>query len=91
VSDGRDVVDSDLEGGVDMISKFKSVSCPSCGDCDLDLMDYDSLMVLKPDLGLFTITCPNCKTKVSSIQVIPEELRPKVLMVAEEVDAGMGR
>jgi hypothetical protein len=54
-------------------------------------MDYDSLMVLKPDLGLFTITCPNCKTKVSSIQVIPEELRPKVLMVAEEVDAGMGR
>jgi C4-type Zn-finger protein len=84
------LANSDLEGGADMTTKLKVIACPSCGQRNLDLMHYDSLMVLKPDLGLFTILCPNCKVKVSSIQPIPDELMPKVRTVAEEVGAGMG-
>lgn len=64
--------------------------CPSCKKRDLNLLDYDSLMVLKPGLGLFMIECPTCSVKVSSIQPIPAELTPEINEAALQVGAGMG-
>lgn len=65
--------------------------CPSCSKRDLNLLNYSSLMVLKPDLGLFTIQCPTCSARISTIQPIPEELAGSVALAALEVGAGMGK
>lgn len=64
--------------------------CPSCGARTLSLFEYVSLMALRVDLGLFTIECPQCQTKVSSIQPIPPQLQKEVVRTAAEVNAGMG-
>ena len=47
-------------------------------------------MVLRRDLGLFTIDCPDCGAKISSIQTIPDSLHEEVYRAAAEVHAGMG-
>ena len=65
--------------------------CPSCGLRVLNLLNYGSLMVLRRDLGLFTIECPNCSERVSSIQSIPDELKCEIEAAAVEIGAGMGR
>lgn len=67
------------------------LDCPSCGMHDLNLLNYSALMVIRKDLGLFTMTCPNCSQKVSSIQSIPPELKEEVDQAALEIGAGMGR
>lgn len=64
--------------------------CPSCGMRDLNLDDYVSLLVLKPCMGLFTLQCPSCQAKVSSIQAIPSDLEPVVVEAAQKLNAGMG-
>ena len=64
--------------------------CPSCGLSTLNLFEYSSLMALRQDLGLFTVECPNCQSKISSIQPIPLQLQKEVIRVANEVNAGMG-
>ncbi|MCI9627816.1 MAG: UDP-N-acetylmuramoylalanyl-D-glutamate--2,6-diaminopimelate ligase [Eggerthellaceae bacterium] len=64
--------------------------CPSCGLSTLNLFEYSSLMALRQDLGLFTVECPNCQSKISSIQPIPLQLQKEVVRVANEVNAGMG-
>ncbi|WP_165056470.1 MULTISPECIES: UDP-N-acetylmuramoylalanyl-D-glutamate--2,6-diaminopimelate ligase [unclassified Adlercreutzia] len=66
------------------------LTCPSCGAHDLDLRAYDSLMVLRPDLALFSLHCNHCATKVSTLQPIPPDLREEVRFAAVEVGAGMG-
>lgn len=58
---------------------------------DLNLLNYSTLMVLKPDMGMFTIECPNCAARVSSIQPIPRELNAEIIEAADEIGAGMGR
>lgn len=65
--------------------------CPSCGARDLNLIDYSSLLVLKPHVGLFTLLCPSCHAKVTSIQAIPTELDASIVQAADELNAGMGR
>ncbi len=67
------------------------MTCPHCGVRDLNLLNYNSLMVLREDLGLFTIACPNCGERVSSIQSIPKELQPEINLAAAEIGAGMGK
>lgn len=64
--------------------------CPACGMRDLNLMDHVSLLVLKPHVGLFTLQCPSCQAKVTSIQPIPPELDPVVERAAQKLNAGMG-
>ena len=66
------------------------LDCPSCGMHDLNLLNYSALMVIRNGLGLFTLTCPNCSNKISSIQPIPPELSEEVEQVAREIGAGMG-
>ena len=66
------------------------LTCPSCGANDLDLRAYDSMMVLRPDLALFSIHCTHCSTKISTLQPIPASLREEVQFAAIEVGAGMG-
>ena len=41
------------------------VVCPACGADDLDVRAYDSLMALRADLALFTLTCPHCAARIS--------------------------
>lgn len=67
------------------------LDCPSCGVRDLNLLNYTALMVIRADLGLFTLTCPNCSQKISSIQPIPDELHEEIREAAAEIGAGMGR
>ncbi len=67
------------------------LDCPSCGMRDLNPLNYSALMVIRKDLGLFTMTCPNCSQKISSIQPIPRELLGEVEQAAKEIGAGMGK
>lgn len=69
----------------------RTLSCPTCGQSDLDVCRYDSMMVLRADLAFFTLLCPQCGTKVSALQPIPLALREEVRFAAIEVGAGMGR
>lgn len=67
------------------------IQCPACGATDLDVCDYDSMIVIGGDLAMFSVTCPHCAAKVSSVQPIPLQLREEVRYAAIEVGAGMGR
>ena len=64
--------------------------CPTCGRMDLNLLNYSGLMMIRSDLGLFTMDCPNCSAKVSSVQPIPAELKEEVRQIADSIGAGMG-
>lgn len=68
-----------------------SITCPACGAHDLDVGHYESMMVLKTDVALFTLRCPHCSTVVSSVSTIPPHLREEVWFAAIELGAGMGR
>ena len=39
------------------------VTCPACGADDVDVRSYESLMALRSDLALFTLTCPHCAAR----------------------------
>lgn len=67
------------------------LSCPACGERNLDVCGYESMMVLRSDIALFTLRCPKCGARVSSVQTIPLALREEVRFAAIEVGAGMGR
>ena len=66
------------------------VKCPACGASDVDVLTYDSMMVLRPDTALFSLTCPHCATRLSAMQAIPPSLREEVQFAAIELGAGMG-
>ncbi len=68
----------------------RAVTCPACGAADLDVRTYDSMMVLRADLALFSLTCPHCATRLSSLSPIPPELREEIMFAAIELGAGMG-
>lgn len=68
-----------------------SIICPVCGAADFDACHYDSMMVLRDDLAMFTLRCPSCGATVSSMQAIPLQLREEVRFAAIEIGAGMGR
>ena len=61
------------------------VTCPACGADDVE-----SLMALRSDLALFTLTCPHCAARISALLTIPPELREEVVFAAIELGAGMG-
>lgn len=69
----------------------RMVKCPACGAGDVDVCGYDAMMVLRPDVALFTVRCPRCGASVSTMERIPLELREEVRFAAIEVGAGMGR
>ena len=66
------------------------VACPACGADDVDVRSYESLMALRSDLALFTLTCPHCAARISALLTIPPELREEVVFAAIELGAGMG-
>lgn len=67
------------------------LACPNCEKTGLDVHDYESLIVLTADFALFTVRCPGCGSRVTSVQPIPRDLREEVQFAAIEVGAGMGR
>lgn len=68
----------------------ETVRCPACGASDLNVCAYDSMMVLRPNLALFSLTCPHCATRLSALMPIPPSLREEVTFAAIELGAGMG-
>lgn len=68
----------------------QTLTCPACGFRDLDLNDYESMIVLRADLALFSLRCNRCASKISSVQPIPAALREEVRFAAIEIGAGMG-
>ena len=66
------------------------VTCPACGADDVDVRSYESLMALRSDLALFTLTCPHCAARISALLTISPELREEVVFAAIELGAGMG-
>ena len=66
------------------------MKCPKCASTQIDVLDYESMVVLSRDHALFTVRCPACSTRVSTVQEIPLQLRESVRMAALEVGAGMG-
>ena len=67
------------------------VQCAFCGSTEFDLHEFDTMMVLCPDLALFSLRCPYCGNQVSAVCVIPPDMHDLVDRVAREVGAGMGR
>lgn len=73
-----------------MQAEMYSFVCPHCASRRLNMLDYESLMVLRSDLGLFTIHCPSCGKKTSLLRPIPSCLSDEVAHAAQQADAGMG-
>ena len=69
----------------------RPLMCPACGSIDMNVCEYHSMMVLRCDLALFSLTCPSCGANVSAIRSIPDELREEIRCAALAVGAGMGR
>lgn len=67
------------------------ITCPTCDKQSIDLRKYETMMVLREDMALFTVECPICGTTVSTVNQIPSELRDVVQCAATELGAGMGR
>jgi hypothetical protein len=67
------------------------VKCPVCGADDFDLARYESMMVLSEGFAIFTLPCPHCATKVSSVCAIPHTLQSQIETVANQLNCGMGR
>jgi len=68
-----------------------AITCPTCGETRFDLCQYDSMMVLREDVALFTLRCPHCAASVSTVHAIPPQLREEIQFAAFELGAGMGR
>ncbi|WP_165061660.1 UDP-N-acetylmuramoylalanyl-D-glutamate--2,6-diaminopimelate ligase [Adlercreutzia sp. ZJ154] len=73
-----------------MANEMYSFVCPHCASAHLNMLDYESLMVLRAGLGLFTIHCSACGRKISLLRPIPSCLANEVTHAAEKVNAGMG-
>ena len=67
-----------------------TLTCPACHLGELSVADYESMMVLRSDLALFTLRCPLCGHRVSTLQCIPPTLEADVRSAADAVGAGMG-
>lgn len=67
------------------------VQCAVCGSTAFDLHDFDTMMVLCPELALFGLRCPQCDAHIAAVCVIPPDMHQLVKHYAWEVGAGMGR
>ena len=65
-----------------------NVTCPSCGSADFDLTRYRAMMVLGPDIAMFTVDCSKCAARVNVLRPIPASLREEVRASAQQVGAG---
>ena len=69
----------------------EQLQCPQCASMLIDVCDYESMIVISESHALFTVRCPACSAKVSTVQAIPPRLLEDVRCAAIEVGAGMGR
>ena len=66
------------------------LNCPGCGAPSIDVHNYDACMVLRRDVALFSVHCPQCGIKVSSMQPIPKDMLEDIRFAAIELGAKMG-
>ena len=72
------------KGGVGMV---QSLACPACSASRLDMRDCESMMALRGNLALFSVRCPTCSARISTIQPIPVEMRGEFMAAAKKVGA----
>ena len=65
----------------------QSLECPACSASKLDVRECESMMALRGNLALFTLRCPTCLVRISTIQPIPIELRGEFHAAARKVGA----
>ncbi|HBT95782.1 MAG TPA: hypothetical protein DEB24_06760 [Coriobacteriia bacterium] len=49
--------------------------CPACGACNFDFDDYESVVLLAPNLALMQFTCPRCKIHLSATVKLTVEMQ----------------
>lgn len=49
--------------------------CPACGACNFDFDDYESVVLLAPNLALMQFTCPRCKIHLSATVKLTSEMQ----------------
>lgn len=67
------------------------ISCPQCRAEGLDVHEYESMIVITESHALYTLRCPVCGARISSVRPIPQDMIDEVNYAAIEVGAGMGR
>ena len=65
-------------------------TCPVCGNARVALSSYDSLLVLRKDFALFSLVCPNCSTRFSTVREIPDQLKEEVYFATVQIGTGWG-
>ena len=65
-----------------------NATCPRCGGNAFDVTRYRAMMVLGPDIAMFSVDCPKCGAQVNLLRPIPAELREEVRASAQQVGAG---
>lgn len=73
-----------------MDERHNTLVCPYCAGSQLSLLNYESLMVLRKDVGLFSLRCPACGNKTTLLRRIPSSLHEEIEFAAIEMGAGMG-
>ena len=63
------------------------MECPACSASRLDVRECESMMALRGNLALFTMRCPTCSARISTIQPIPIEMRGEFIAAARKVGA----
>jgi hypothetical protein len=49
--------------------------CPACGACNFDFNDYESVVLLAPNLALMQFKCPHCKIHLSATVKLTKEMQ----------------
>jgi hypothetical protein len=49
--------------------------CPACGACNFDFNDYESVVLLAPNLALMQFSCSRCKIHLSATVKLTTEMQ----------------
>jgi predicted RNA-binding Zn-ribbon protein involved in translation (DUF1610 family) len=61
--------------------------CPACGVRDFDFDDYESLVLLAPNLALVQFKCPCCGIHLSATLKLSAKMRHRVRQMIDEAEA----
>ncbi len=57
--------------------------CPACGACNFDFNDYESVVLLAPNLALMQFSCSRCKIHLSATVKLTTEMQ---YMIQQKMD-----
>ncbi|MBR5258914.1 MAG: UDP-N-acetylmuramoylalanyl-D-glutamate--2,6-diaminopimelate ligase [Eggerthellaceae bacterium] len=65
----------------------QALACPACSATTLDVHDCESMMALGANTALFSLRCPTCGARISSIQPVPADMHGELYDAAVRVGA----